>query len=257
MKMAIKPLADLEKKPVIAFLTTIFFISVVYTFFSSRNVTATNDIDHLKNLGAQYFKKGQFEKALTAYERAKDLACTKPGSRECLQMRGVVDVVAKCKEEGRYTPEIASMILGPRVVYKGASKGSTEIVRDYFNNSLHGTLPVLFVVGTTDFLDSGQARNQIRIYADVIRKSQAAYVIKGYASDDGSWDFNWQLSEKRAKKVMEILIKEHKISINRLSCEWFGEEQRYFATPIDGLQGKALKVARRDNRRVEISLVGE
>jgi len=257
MRMAMKPLAVLGKKPIVTFWVTIFFLSVMFVFVSGRSVTAEDNIEHLKKRGAQYFRKGHFEKALSTYERARGIACSNEDSVECIQMQKIVDIVAKCREEGRFTSEIADIVLGPQEVFKGITKGPGPVVRDYFDNSLHGTLPVLFVVGTTDFLDSKEARDQIRIYADAIRQSQAAYVIKGYASDDGSREFNWQLSEKRAKKVMEVLMKEYKISMNQLSCKWFGEDPRYFATPIDGLYGKALKVARRDNRRVEISLTSE
>jgi len=216
-----------------------------------------DDVEQLKKVGAQYFRKGNFKEALSVYERARDIICSDEDNVECAQMKGVVEAVAECLEKGRFTPRIARIVFGPRVVYKGASKGVSKgpasIVRDVF----HGTLPVLFVVGTTDFLDMDEARDQIQIYADEIRKSQAAYVTKGHASDDGGWDFNWRLSEKRAKKVMEILVTEHGISRNQMSCKWFGEDPRYFETQIDGLQGKALEAARRENRRVEVSLSTE
>ena len=85
--------------------------------------------------------------------------------------------------------------------------------------------------------------------------AQAALTLKGYkievtgfASADGSTEKNKVLSEKRAKAVMEYLIDNHNIPLNRFNMSYgFGEMQAVADnTTLEG---------RQQNRRVEVKVM--
>jgi len=225
-----------------------------------------------KAVGDEHFKKGHFKEALKAYKEARDLFWREGCYEACETMDKVIPFVKECFDEKRFTKNVARMVFessGSREPYenikgvsggiaKGGSKGPEKIVWDYFPKLFKRTMPVLFVVGTTNFLHTDEARAQIAIYAEYMKNCKAMFVVKGYASDDGGWNNNMDLSRRRAKAVKEILEDDPNIQPERILCQWFGEDPRYFATPIDGLEeGEALKEARRDNRRVEIKRLEE
>lgn len=85
--------------------------------------------------------------------------------------------------------------------------------------------------------------------------AQAALTLKGYkievtgfASADGSTEKNKVLSEKRAKAVMEYLIDNHNIPLNRFNMSYgFGEMQ--------AVADNSTLEGRQQNRRVEIKVM--
>jgi outer membrane protein OmpA-like peptidoglycan-associated protein len=71
--------------------------------------------------------------------------------------------------------------------------------------------------------------------------------VEGHASSEGDDDYNMRLSEKRAKAVMDHLIKKGKVAKQRLVSEGFGETR-----PIQSGDSEAALEA---NRRVEFIIV--
>jgi OOP family OmpA-OmpF porin len=70
-------------------------------------------------------------------------------------------------------------------------------------------------------------------------------VLKGHADKQGSYDFNLQLSRKRAEAVRHFLERKG-VAANRIETKFFGENQ-----PV---ADNATKEGRRQNRRVEIEI---
>lgn len=71
--------------------------------------------------------------------------------------------------------------------------------------------------------------------------------VDGHASSEGEDAYNMSLSEKRAKAVMDHLVKKGKVDKRRLSFEGFGE-----TTP---LQSNDSETGREANRRVEFTIL--
>ena len=71
--------------------------------------------------------------------------------------------------------------------------------------------------------------------------------VEGHASSEGEDAYNMTLSEKRAKAVMDHLVKKGKVQKTRLVSEGFGETQ-----PI---QSNDSESGREANRRVEFTIL--
>ncbi len=71
--------------------------------------------------------------------------------------------------------------------------------------------------------------------------------VDGHASSEGEDAYNMKLSEKRAKAVMDHLVKRGKVDKKRLSFEGFGETQP--------LQSNDSESGREANRRVEFTIL--
>ncbi|MFV8753970.1 OmpA family protein [Nannocystaceae bacterium ST9] len=71
--------------------------------------------------------------------------------------------------------------------------------------------------------------------------------VEGHASSEGEDAYNMTLSEKRAKAVMDHLIKKGKVDKKRLTSEGFGE-----TVP---LQSNDSEAGREANRRVEFTIL--
>jgi outer membrane protein OmpA-like peptidoglycan-associated protein len=78
--------------------------------------------------------------------------------------------------------------------------------------------------------------------------------IEGHTDDVGNDARNQDLSERRARSVMEYL-RSHGIEASRLTARGFGETRPL--RPIEGLRGRALRDARAQNRRVEFRILSE
>ena len=69
----------------------------------------------------------------------------------------------------------------------------------------------------------------IELIAQYMKNHRDATVeIKGYASPEGSKEFNQKLSEKRAEAVKNILVKKYKIAADRLTTKGCGETDKLF-----------------------------
>jgi len=230
--------------------------SLIFAAAAGAEMTRA-DADRHEAEGFDHLKKGRFEKALESYENARAIYVRRGLPVERRTMKGVMDEVKKCIKTGVITQKIAGAVFNPnRLRSKGgdlSAKGSEELLAgDYFKRGFDNTLPIFFVVGTSNFLNSNQARKQIRIYADEIRENTAGFDILGFASDEGSEYTNRRLSEERAETVRDILVRRHHISSDRIRWKGYGENPLFFATPVRGLNGAALERAREDNRRVEV-----
>lgn len=79
--------------------------------------------------------------------------------------------------------------------------------------------------------------------------------IEGHASSEGSDKHNLNLSDRRAKSVMQYLVDKAGIEGDKLTAKGLGEQQ--LLTPEDGLEGDALEAAREKNRRVEFTVIDQ
>ena len=63
----------------------------------------------------------------------------------------------------------------------------------------------------------------IEMVANYMKNHKDAKVkVQGYASPEGSKEFNQKLSEKRAEVVKKALVKKYKIAADRITCEGLG-----------------------------------
>ena len=69
------------------------------------------------------------------------------------------------------------------------------------------------------------------------------YMIKGHTDNIGTYEYNIELSRKRANAVKNYLINVHRINPNKLKAEGSG--------PNEPLSTNLTKEGRRDNRRVQ------
>ncbi len=72
--------------------------------------------------------------------------------------------------------------------------------------------------------------------------------IGGHTDNIGNDNYNLDLSQKRAERIQEYLIKKG-VSINQLKAKGYGETK-----PIDD---NKTKKGRKNNRRVEIKIIQE
>jgi len=86
---------------------------------------------------------------------------------------------------------------------------------------------------------------QIERIAEIMKNNPKLKIeIAGYTDNTGDWEYNLDLSQKRADAIRDILINKYKIDPKRIVAIGYGEE--YPLVPNDTPTNKAL------NRRVEI-----
>lgn len=68
--------------------------------------------------------------------------------------------------------------------------------------------------------------NVIRDFAEFMDNyGDSSAVIEGHTDSDGSEDYNQDLSERRARAVVDVLVEEHDIEADRLSATGYGESR--------------------------------
>jgi outer membrane protein OmpA-like peptidoglycan-associated protein len=87
-------------------------------------------------------------------------------------------------------------------------------------------VPILFVVGKDQLLDSVSAAN-VQKTAGILRELLAAdpkarFTIQGHTSAEGDLQANQQLSEDRARKIYSLLVEGQGLDATRLSQTGFG-----------------------------------
>ncbi|MCM1078624.1 MAG: OmpA family protein [Bacteroidales bacterium] len=71
--------------------------------------------------------------------------------------------------------------------------------------------------------------SNVEMIAKYMKKYPEAKIkISGYASPEGSKEFNQKLSEKRAAAVKDVLVKKYKIAADRLETEGLGATDKLF-----------------------------
>lgn len=99
---------------------------------------------------------------------------------------------------------------------EGQASEATDVARQLINN---GYVNVFFKTNSTVPEDS----NAIKLLAEYMKNNPEAQVeITGYADQRGAKEYNQDLSEKRAKKVYDVLIASG-ISTSRMSYSGMGE----------------------------------
>lgn len=91
---------------------------------------------------------------------------------------------------------------------------------------------------------------ELERFAQFMRQyGNSTAVIEGHTDSDGSDAYNQALSERRAKAVMDSLVKEHNVPATRLSSKGFGESKP--VAPNTTAEGKEK------NRRIEAAVSSE
>ena len=71
-------------------------------------------------------------------------------------------------------------------------------------------------------VDPSQMPNVERVATYLANHKEATVVIKGYASPEGSLEFNEKLAAARANAVKTILVKRYRIAASRITAEGQG-----------------------------------
>ena len=88
---------------------------------------------------------------------------------------------------------------------------------------------VIFQQGKADIQKSQNAN--VEMIAQYMKShSDAKVKICGYASPEGTAEFNQKLSEKRAEAVKDVLVKKYKIAADRIETEGCGATDKLFDT---------------------------
>lgn len=94
-------------------------------------------------------------------------------------------------------------------------------------------VPVLFVVGTADFIDAESYKaveDMAGVIKEILKESpEATFEVEGHTSTDGSAESNLELSARRAKRVYDELTLRYGIDAAVLSAQGYGES--YAAYP--------------------------
>lgn len=86
---------------------------------------------------------------------------------------------------------------------------------------------VLFAQGSCEVMKSQEI--SVRMIADYMKANpDSKVVIKGYASTEGTADYNQKLSEARAKAVHDLLVSKYGVSVSRLDMMGCGETDGLF-----------------------------
>ena len=142
---------------------------------------------------------------------------------------GVLDKDDKCPTEAG----VASNNGCPVIITKDAEEKLNVFAKAIFFNSARTT----FKPGVT---------GKLKMITDIMKEyPKANFMVKGHTDSSGSASSNMRLSEKRAKAVLDYLVKAG-ISSSRLTSKGFGETE-----PIAKNNTRA---GRAQNRRVEIEL---
>jgi len=113
------------------------------------------------------------------------------------------------------------------------------------------TLPGVFFGFNSADLEP-EAQEQVQALAEILNQSRAAHrqiAIEGHADALGKEDYNFKLSEERAKAVEQAMIAAQ-VQEDRLHAEGFGETRPL--APNTNPDGSDNPEGRAQNRRVEV-----
>lgn len=116
---------------------------------------------------------------------------------------------------------------------KIAEKGSVSIYGIYFDHDSYTIKP--------------ESEETFREIARFLKENpEVKLYVVGHTDNTGSYDYNLELSKKRAEAVVEKLVREYGISANRLRAVGVG--------PVSPVAPNATEEGRAKNRRVELVL---
>lgn len=84
--------------------------------------------------------------------------------------------------------------------------------------------PVQFMINSAKIQETSQSA--LKYMADEILSQDVSYIVIGYASEEGEYDYNKRLSLKRAEAIRDILV-EYGVPADRLVVEGFGETTEF------------------------------
>lgn len=97
---------------------------------------------------------------------------------------------------------------------------TVEVIKET-NNTLSSVRYVFFKIGSSQ-ITADQMPNVEMVAAYLKNHPSAKVVIKGYASQDGNYDFNIKLAAARAESVKNSLIKKYGVKADRIKAEGQG-----------------------------------
>jgi len=114
----------------------------------------------------------------------------------------------------------AVMIAELQAALTAAQNRPTQVVKETVTN-LESVRFVFFKIGSS-LITADQMPNVVMI-ADYMKKNpKSKVVVKGYASQDGNYDFNVKLAQRRAESVKNTLVQRYGISADRITAEGQG-----------------------------------
>ncbi len=114
----------------------------------------------------------------------------------------------------------AVMIAELQAALTAAQNRPAQVVKETVTN-LESVRFVFFKIGSS-VITADQMPNVVMI-ADYMKKNpKSKVVVKGYASQDGNYDFNVKLAQRRAESVKNTLIQRYGISADRITAEGQG-----------------------------------
>lgn len=127
------------------------------------------------------------------------------------------------RDRAEYLKQISGLIEANKELSESLRKcESREMV---VNNQI--ITPIQFKQGSCDLTTSEAS---LKAIAKVIKESNQSYVVVGYASEEGSYEFNKKLSEDRASAVVSVLIK-YGAPYNKLTAIGMGETSEFSQSP--------------------------
>ena len=127
-------------------------------------------------------------------------------------------------------------IIGVEVNYLGCEK----------DTDVNITLNVKFEL-ESDRLDARYLDDLNRLAKVMIKNSDLKIEVQGHSDNTGSEEFNKNLSQKRADSVTNYLVREHRVSRNRIKSKGYG--------PLIPIATNDTTEGRKKNRRVEVKLM--
>jgi outer membrane protein OmpA-like peptidoglycan-associated protein len=101
-----------------------------------------------------------------------------------------------------------------------------NIVKQVVNNNV--LQPTIIFGQGKSTVDAAQMASVAMVAKYMKNHPDARLLIKGYASPEGNPELNQKLSEKRARSVMDVLVKRYGVSANRLEVKGMGATDELF-----------------------------
>lgn len=101
------------------------------------------------------------------------------------------------------------------------SQPQQVVVEKEVTNQYNSVRFVFFRIGSSK-VTTDQMPNVEQIATYMKNHPQSKVVIKGYASQDGNYDYNVKLAQSRAESVKSLLVSKYKIKADRITAEGEG-----------------------------------
>lgn len=135
--------------------------------------------------------------------------------------------LSQAAKKPRFTPKSPIRSRTYNVNAKGAGVEIIEFEDGQKEERPYVAVPILFVVGKDELLDSVSSDNVTKtasVLREIIRADpKARFTVQGHTSAEGDEAANQALSEKRAAKIVTLLTAVNEVPASQLSQSAFGE----------------------------------